>query len=115
MVHAHCGRNRAIPVSVPPESRVIESPALPSILPYCRSSGVRARRCGVYYSRCSLYITLHASHILDRVPHPLVRNGRRSRPVVPHHFIAQLSQHTCKVSSFFGARRAGTAQGLRHS
>ena len=84
-MHARCGCNRAISVSVPPEPRVIGSPSLPSILPYCRSSGVHARRRVVYYSRCSLYIPLHASHTLDRVPRPLIRNGHRSRPIVPHH------------------------------
>ena len=70
-MHARRGRNCAITISVPPEPRVIGSPALPSILPYCRSSGVHARHRGVYYSRCSPYHALHASHTLDRGSAPI--------------------------------------------
>ena len=55
--------------------------------PYYRSSSVHAHCRGVYYSRCSLCITLHASHTLDRVPRPLIWNGRQSRPVVPHQLL----------------------------
>ena len=82
-MHARCGRNRALTVSVPPEPLVVESPTLLPIPPYYHSLGVHARCRGVYYS---LYIAFHASHTLDRVPHPLIRNGRRSRPVVPHQY-----------------------------
>ena len=91
-VHAHCGRNPAITVSVPPEPQVVGSPALPPIPPYYHSSGVHARCCGIYYSCCSLYITLHASHTLDRVLHPLIGHGRRSRPAVPHHLFYVIYQ-----------------------
>ena len=83
-VHVHCGRNRAIAVSIPPEPQVVGSSTLPPIPPYCRSSGVHACCRSVYYSRCSLYITLDASHTIDRVSCPLIRNGHRSRPTVPH-------------------------------
>ena len=67
-----------VPSSYPflPNLGLSEVQHFPPTPPCYRSWGIHACCRGVYYSRCSLYIALYASHTLDRVPHPLIRNSR---------------------------------------